>query len=168
MNDTISTVRGVLAGREQELVSARDLYRELKVGRAFSHWATERIEQFGLVVDQDYVKVPNGPHTGTIRQSWNYLLTPLAALRWTMHARSFRGVLSPKKNDLLKQVGFFRERFIQQNPAYEKVMRYAAMSELNDDERAALMGWTLDQWQEAITDLGIGGFLVPSETARSG
>lgn len=57
-NQLIPTFTGELAGENQTLVNARDLHNTLGVGRDFSNWIKERIEQYGFVKNEDY-RSPN-------------------------------------------------------------------------------------------------------------
>lgn len=161
----VPTVMGVLGGVNQELVDARTLHKELKVGRAFAHWIKERIEQFGLLEGRDFVEVSHGPNNGVVRQSFDYLMKPVVALRMVLAQRTFRGANSAPKDALVLQVAFFRERFLQQNPEYEKALRYLTIKGLSDDERANLMGWTLAQWIHAISEMQAAGVCAPSSSA---
>lgn len=163
----IPVVMGVIDGAEHELIDARTLHEELKVGRAFGHWIKERIEQFGLLEDHDFVKVSHGPNNGVVRQSFDYLLKPVAALRMVLAQRAFRGAHSAQKDDLIRQVAFFRERFLQQNPEYEKVLRYLTIKGLSDMEKANLMGWDLTRWQQAVSEMQSAGVYAPSNLATS-
>jgi phage anti-repressor protein len=56
---------GELKGRLQLLVNARDLHAFLIVGRDFSNWIKERLEEFGFVEGEDYspnlAKISEGP-----------------------------------------------------------------------------------------------------------
>ncbi|MDO5607610.1 MAG: antA/AntB antirepressor family protein [Capnocytophaga sp.] len=45
---TITEQQGV------QLVDARELHRKLKIGRMFSHWIKERIDEYGFLESEDY------------------------------------------------------------------------------------------------------------------
>lgn len=58
MNSTtqlIPVFNGELEGRAQQLCDARDLHAFLGVGRFFSHWIKERIDQYGFVEGEDFL-----------------------------------------------------------------------------------------------------------------
>ena len=60
MNSTtqlIPVFNGEIDGRAQQLCDARDLHSFLAVGRDFSTWIKERIEQYGFVEGEDYSPV---------------------------------------------------------------------------------------------------------------
>lgn len=57
-NQLIPTFTGELAGEMQQLVNARDLHSVLDVGRDFSTWIKERIQQYGFMDGEDY-RSPN-------------------------------------------------------------------------------------------------------------
>lgn len=46
-------------GKMVPTVNARDLHRVLKVGKDFSTWIKDRIEEYGFVEEQDFVKISN-------------------------------------------------------------------------------------------------------------
>lgn len=51
----IPVFNGELDGRAQQLCDARDLHAFLGVGRFFSNWIKERIEQYGFVEGEDFL-----------------------------------------------------------------------------------------------------------------
>lgn len=53
----IPVFNGALAGQQQQLCDARDLHTFLGVGRFFSNWIKERIEQYGFVEGEDFLPV---------------------------------------------------------------------------------------------------------------
>jgi anti-repressor protein len=53
----IPVFNGALDGRNQQLCDARDLHQFLSVGRDFSTWIKERIEQYGFIEGEDYSPV---------------------------------------------------------------------------------------------------------------
>ncbi|AVX11478.1 MULTISPECIES: antA/AntB antirepressor family protein [Stutzerimonas stutzeri group] len=53
----IPVFNGELDGRAQQLCDARDLHSFLAVGRDFSTWVKDRIEQYGFVEGEDYSSV---------------------------------------------------------------------------------------------------------------
>lgn len=53
----IPVFNGELDGCAQQLCDARDLHTFLAVGRFFSNWIKERIEQYGFVEGEDFLPV---------------------------------------------------------------------------------------------------------------
>jgi len=49
--------QGDLEGRAQQLCDARDLHQFMQVGRDFSTWIKDRIEQYGFVEGEDFSPV---------------------------------------------------------------------------------------------------------------
>lgn len=80
----IPVLQGEIEGRTQQLCDARDLHQFMQVGRDFSTWIKDRIEQYGFVEGEDFTPVstfgsPNrGNQTGGRggdRRSIDYHLT---------------------------------------------------------------------------------------------
>lgn len=69
----IPVFNGALAGQQQQLCDARDLHQFLNVGRDFSTWVKDRIEQYGFVDGEDFSPVL-GKSTGG-RPGMEYHLT---------------------------------------------------------------------------------------------
>jgi anti-repressor protein len=59
MNSTalIPVFNGELEGRHQQLCDARDLHTFLGIGRFFSNWIKDRIEQYGFIEGEDFLPV---------------------------------------------------------------------------------------------------------------
>lgn len=55
MNDLIKVAARAIGGGEVQTVNARELHGFLEVGKQFSHWVQDRIEQYGFVENQDFV-----------------------------------------------------------------------------------------------------------------
>ena len=53
-NALVPVFAGTLAGQPTQLCNARDLHATLEVGRDFSNWIKERIEQYGFVEGEDF------------------------------------------------------------------------------------------------------------------
>ncbi|MDO1563505.1 antA/AntB antirepressor family protein [Neisseria sp. MVDL20-010259] len=53
MNITLH--RNTINHEEQQTVNARELHAFLEVGKDFSTWIKERIEQYGFIENQDFV-----------------------------------------------------------------------------------------------------------------
>lgn len=69
----IPVLQGELEGRAQQLCDARDLHQFMQVGRDFSTWIKDRIEQYGFVEGEDFSPVL-GKSTGG-RPTSEYHLT---------------------------------------------------------------------------------------------
>lgn len=53
----IPVFEGTIQYQPMQLSNARDLHATLEVGRQFSHWIQERIEQYGFVEGEDFIIV---------------------------------------------------------------------------------------------------------------
>lgn len=53
----IPVFNGALAGQQQQLCDARDLHQFLNVGRDFSTWVKDRVEQYGFIEGEDFSPV---------------------------------------------------------------------------------------------------------------
>lgn len=53
----IPVLQGEIEGRTQQLCDARDLHQFMQVGRDFSTWIKDRIEQYGFVEGEDFSPV---------------------------------------------------------------------------------------------------------------
>ena len=70
MNELIKIEKSSVGGDLIETVNARELHSFLEVGKDFSNWIKNRIEQYGFVEDVDYLVARNGeqvPHQGGVR-----------------------------------------------------------------------------------------------------
>lgn len=54
-NSLVNVFNTMIDGIQQLAVNARDLHNFLKVGRDFSTWIKERINQYVFVENQDYI-----------------------------------------------------------------------------------------------------------------
>ncbi|HEY0209511.1 antA/AntB antirepressor family protein [Acerihabitans sp.] len=57
--ELIPVIPGKIAGRETKIVSAKALHKALGVGRDFSTWINERIQEYGFVQGEDYFNDEN-------------------------------------------------------------------------------------------------------------
>lgn len=78
-----------MEGSEIQTVNARDLHEFLEVGRDFSNWIKDRIEQFGFEENQDFVVFANSGEKG--RPSKEYHLTLDMAKELSMVERNDKG-----------------------------------------------------------------------------
>lgn len=68
--DLIPVQTGRVGDEEVQTVNARELHVFLEVGRDFATWIKERIEEYGFVEGQDYVKtsiIPRSPKSGNAK-----------------------------------------------------------------------------------------------------
>ena len=54
----ITTFQGVIAEQSTLLVNARELHTRLQVGRDFSNWIKSRIEDYGFIENEDFIRSP--------------------------------------------------------------------------------------------------------------
>ncbi|MDO9105219.1 MAG: antA/AntB antirepressor family protein [Methylovulum sp.] len=54
---------GEIAGKSVQLIDARLLHEFLEVGKDFSNWIKDRIEEYGFTVDQDFLLAKFGEQT---------------------------------------------------------------------------------------------------------
>jgi phage anti-repressor protein len=93
MNEIIPIETGNIGGQAVNTVDARDLHCFLDVGKDFSTWIKDRIEQFGFSENQDFVCSPvsgNGNHAG-LRVRIEYHLTIDMAKELAMVERNEKG-----------------------------------------------------------------------------
>ncbi|WP_428562330.1 MAG: antA/AntB antirepressor family protein [Solidesulfovibrio sp. DCME] len=57
--DVIPVQTGKIGGEEIQTVNARELHTFLEVGKDFSNWIKDRIEEYGFIEGQDFVKISN-------------------------------------------------------------------------------------------------------------
>ena len=78
-----------------QTVNARDLHAFLEVGKDFSNWVKDRIDQYGFVENQDFVidspKLANQTSRGGDRRSKDYHLSLDMAKELSMVERNARG-----------------------------------------------------------------------------
>ncbi|OAM28341.1 hypothetical protein A7P95_05095 [Eikenella longinqua] len=55
----IPIAKQAIAGEERQTVNARELHAFLEVGKDFSNWIRNRIEEYGFVENQDFVIFAN-------------------------------------------------------------------------------------------------------------
>ncbi|MBU2728056.1 antA/AntB antirepressor family protein, partial [Acidithiobacillus ferridurans] len=81
----IEKVKGVIQNHDQPLCNARDLHTFLEVGKDFSTWIKDRIQQHGFLENQDFIVIPNfGENPNGGRPSKEYHLTIEAAKHISM------------------------------------------------------------------------------------
>lgn len=76
----------------KQTVNARELHAFLEVGKDFSTWIKDRVDQFGFVENQDFVIFPEiGEKSGKGRPSKEYALTLDMAKELSMVERNDKG-----------------------------------------------------------------------------
>ena len=92
--ELIPVFTGTLANEPAQLVNARDLHAFLEVGRDFSTWINERIEEYVFVENQDFGIFPQigeKSERGRGRPSKNYCLSLDMAKELAMVERNEKG-----------------------------------------------------------------------------
>ena len=72
MTELFTLVNRPVAGQAQQTVNARELHAFLENRDHFSTWIKDRIEQYGFVENQDFVRyleIPKNPLA--VAQAWN-------------------------------------------------------------------------------------------------
>ena len=88
----ITKVKGIIQNHDQSLCNARDLHTFLEVGKDFSNWIKDRIQQHGFVENQDVIviaKFGENPNGG--RPTKEYHLTIEAAKHISMAEHTPKG-----------------------------------------------------------------------------
>ncbi|TDX21636.1 anti-repressor protein [Modicisalibacter xianhensis] len=82
----------LIADELVDAVNARDVHAELQVGKDFSTWIRDRIDEYGFVENQDFVIIPqNRGKIGRGRPRKEYAVTIDMAKELGMVERSERG-----------------------------------------------------------------------------
>jgi anti-repressor protein len=79
----------IVSGELKQTVNARDLHEFLEVGKDFSNWIKDRIEQFNFEENQDFIIFAESGEKGRPRQ--DYYLTLDMAKELSMVERNDRG-----------------------------------------------------------------------------
>lgn len=88
---------GLIAGQPTQLCNARELHAFLRVGRDFSNWIKQRLEDGGFILNQDYISLENltSPNLARsksrARLAIDYHLTLETAKHISMMERNERG-----------------------------------------------------------------------------
>lgn len=93
MNELIQITRATIGGAAIQTVNARDLHAFLEVGKDFSTWVKDRIEQYGFQEGEDFVAhlLPNIGEKGQGRPTREYALSMDMAKELAMVERSDKG-----------------------------------------------------------------------------
>lgn len=92
MKDLISIQQQAIGTEQTRTVNARDLHAFLGVGKDFSNWVKDRIEQHGFVENQDFIVFANfGENPQGGRPSREYHLTVEAAKHVAMAEHTPKG-----------------------------------------------------------------------------
>ncbi|HAK7285370.1 TPA: phage antirepressor Ant [Salmonella enterica] len=90
-NQLIPVFDGTINNEPTLLCNARDLHTFLGVGKRFASWITERIEQYGFVINQDYIAISQNREIGHGRGKIDYHLTLDTAKELAMVERNEKG-----------------------------------------------------------------------------
>lgn len=95
MNPLIAITEQAVGSELQPTVDARELHTFLEIGKDFSNWVKDRIEQYGFVEDQDFTigspNLANQSGRGGDRRSREYALSLDMAKELAMVERNWRG-----------------------------------------------------------------------------
>lgn len=92
MQELIALEKRVISEGEVQTVNARDLHAFLEVGKDFSNWIKDRIEQYGFIENQDFAvfaEIGGNPKVG--RPSKDYAITLDMAKELAMVERNDKG-----------------------------------------------------------------------------
>lgn len=88
----IVKVKGIMKNHDQSLCNARDLHTFLEVGKDFSTWIKDRIQQHGFEENQDFIVIPKfGENPNGGRPFKEYHLTIEAAKHISMAEHTPKG-----------------------------------------------------------------------------
>src|SRR5690606_23355924 len=92
MSEIITIAQGSIGGQAVQTVSARELHAYLEVGKDFSNWIKDRIDQYDFVENQDFVVFANsGDNPKGGRPAKEYALTIDMAKELSMVERNEKG-----------------------------------------------------------------------------
>jgi len=92
MNALITINQSTIADTTVQTVNARDLHAFLEVGKDFSTWFKDRIQQYEFLENQDFVIFPEtGEKSGRGRPTIDYALTLDMAKELSMVERNDKG-----------------------------------------------------------------------------
>lgn len=92
MNEIIKVAGHLIGGQQIQGCNARDLHTFLKVGKDFSTWIKDRIEQYEFLENQDFAIFPEvGEKSGRGRPAKEYAITLDMAKELSMVERNERG-----------------------------------------------------------------------------
>ena len=92
MNELIKVAERQIGGGTIQTVNARDLHAFLGVGKDFSTWVNDRIQQYGFVENQDFAIFPNsGEKSGRGRPTKEYAISLDMAKELAMVERNNKG-----------------------------------------------------------------------------
>jgi anti-repressor protein len=91
-NNIIPVFSGTIASEQIQLVNARELHSFLEVGRDYSTWIKDRIDEYDFVENQDFISFPqNGGKPQGGRPVKEYSLTLDMAKELSMVERNEKG-----------------------------------------------------------------------------
>ena len=90
-NQLIPIFNGTISNEPTLLCNARDLHAFLGIGKVFAGWIKTRIEEYGLVENQDYIAIFQNRKIGHGRGKIDYHLTLDTAKELAMVERNEKG-----------------------------------------------------------------------------
>lgn len=153
MNTIIPLHQSAINGDLQATVDARELHTFLEVGKDFSTWIKDRIDQFNFTQGIDFCLLPNSGEQKTRifgrggHNKANYALTldmakELAMLERSEKGRQARQYFIGMEKHAKAQVGLLvkmRDELVKTNPQWQKIQRYHDAG-LTNDEMTQLLG----------------------------
>lgn len=67
----VPVISGQIGGRENNIVSAKALHKALDVGRDFSTWITERIQEYSFIRGEDYFTDDDHDASGLVNEQYS-------------------------------------------------------------------------------------------------
>ncbi|MHB1333412.1 MAG: antA/AntB antirepressor family protein [Sulfuriferula sp.] len=186
MNDQlIPTIQGQLAGETQQLVNARDLHAMLDVGKDFSTWIKDRIEQYGFTEGEEFSLVvgktsslfggrPKIDYQLSIdmakelallegndkgRQARRYFIQMEKVARQEIPAFLRRGDLPRPGQVEALQIERLKEALLTAKPEWKALARYHAMG-LSMTEMGKLLGKTGDAVRHHLVRMNEAGIIT--------
>lgn len=159
-------------------VSARELHKFLEVGRDFSTWINDRIEEFGYEPGRDFIAITGSPNSGigefNPKPPIEYHLTLDMAKELAMIERNTMGRVARKyfircEQAALEHLPAMRQALLALNPRWQKILDYR-LKGLNNIEIGLLVGLhrrTITREFQAMTACGLDVGTNPAGIRRS-
>ncbi len=177
----IPIVSGQINGQTALVVNARDLHAGLEVGKDFSNWIKDRIQQYGFIENQDFRVFANfGENPQGGRPAKEYGLSLDMAKELAMVERTEKGRLVRRyfidcerlargqQADLTRlqsQLAACHAELLKVHPLWRKVTRYRRMG-LNHTEVGLLVDRSRTCASRQAHRLEACGILTPPESAQ--
>ena len=155
-------------------VSARELHRFLEVGRDFSTWIKDRIEEFGYESGRDFLVNTGSPISGSGEFNpcppKEYHLTLDMAKELAMIERSPMGRVARKyfiKCEQLarEMVPRMQQRLVELSPRWRQVLDYRAIG-LNNKEIGKLLNLSQRSVSRTLQEMAAYGIVIGDSPAR--